>query len=197
MSENTVFYEKLAEAIRKYPYLYEKSRLRWFQALQIKKTFCVSTVNWTFTSLRSKCSRDKKLVGKKYLASSEQQKQQENFVFHHFEKVPRPILPRLHSGAACACVCHFPCAYACAYVCLFLRARLYTWKEGAPANRATGGGLTTSVYVSLENALKHLHARQGSPPTRGTLSTCPKHLARRDSFASVIFRAECNRRVSM
>ena len=28
------------------------------------------------------------------------------------EKVPRPILPRLHSGARYSCVCHFPCAYA-------------------------------------------------------------------------------------
>ena len=26
-------------------------------------------------------------------------------------------------------------------------------------------------YVSLEDALRRLHARQGSPPTRGTLST--------------------------
>ena len=32
-------------------------------------------------------------------------------------------------------------------------------------------------YVSLENASKRLHARQGSPPTRGTLSTCPRHPA--------------------
>ena len=37
-------------------------------------------------------------------------------------------------------------------------------------------------YVSLENAQKRLHARQGSPSTRGTLSSCPGHLARRDSF---------------
>ena len=53
----------------------------------------------------------RKLWAKKYLASGEQQKQH-NFVFvRHFENVPRPILPRLHSGAHCACVCHFPCAY--------------------------------------------------------------------------------------
>ena len=26
--------------------------------------------------------------------------------------VARPISPRLHSGAHCACVCQFPCAYA-------------------------------------------------------------------------------------
>ena len=49
---------------------------------------------------------------KKYLASAEQQKQQENFVFRHFENVPRPILPRLHSGSHYACVCYFPRAYA-------------------------------------------------------------------------------------
>ena len=54
----------------------------------------------------------RKLWVKKHLASAEQQKRQENFVFRHFENVPRPILPRLHSGAHCACVCHFPCAYA-------------------------------------------------------------------------------------
>ena len=45
-------------------------------------------------------------------------------------------------------------------------------RKGAPANRATR--LTklrweaNYSYVSLENALKRLHARQGSPPTRGT-----------------------------
>ena len=49
---------------------------------------------------------------KKYLASAEPQKQQENFVFRHFENAPRPILPRLHSRAHCACLCYFPCAYA-------------------------------------------------------------------------------------
>ena len=54
----------------------------------------------------------RKLWVKKYLASAEQQKQQENFVFRHFENVPCPILPRLHSGSHSACVCYFPCAYA-------------------------------------------------------------------------------------
>ena len=54
----------------------------------------------------------RKLWVKKYPASAGQQKQQENFVFCHFENVPRPILLRLHSGAHCACVCHFLCAYA-------------------------------------------------------------------------------------
>ena len=53
-----------------------------------------------------------KLWVKNYLASAEQQKQQENFVLRHFENVPRPILSRLHSGAHCAYVCQFPCAYA-------------------------------------------------------------------------------------
>ena len=54
----------------------------------------------------------RKLWVKKYLASAEQQKQQENFVFRYFENMLRLILPRLHSGAHCVCVCHFPCAYA-------------------------------------------------------------------------------------
>ena len=53
---------------------------------------------------------------------------------------------------------------------------LFTWREGAPANPATRGGLT------FENALKRLHARQGSPPTQGTLSTCLRQPARRGSF---------------
>ena len=52
------------------------------------------------------------VIRKSYLASAEQQKQQGNFVLRRFENVPLPILPRLHSGAHCACVCHFPCAYA-------------------------------------------------------------------------------------
>ena len=49
----------------------------------------------------------RKLWVKKYLASADQQSSRRNF-----ENVPLPILPRLHSGAHCACVCHFPCAYA-------------------------------------------------------------------------------------
>ena len=56
---------------------------------------------------------------------------------------------------------------------------LFTWREGAPANRATRGGLTSRTF---ENASKRLHARQGSPPTRGTLSTCPRHPAGWGSF---------------
>ena len=40
-------------------------------------------------------------------------------------------------------------------------------------------------YVSFENALKCLHARQGSLPIQGTLSTCPKHPARWGSFLHV------------
>ena len=43
-------------------------------------------------------------------------------------------------------------------------------------------GRANFSYVSLENALQCLHARQGSPPTPGTLSTFPGHPARRDSF---------------
>ena len=40
-------------------------------------------------------------------------------------------------------------------------------------------------YVSLENASKRLHARQGNPPCRGTLSTCPGHPSRRAIFCHV------------
>ena len=43
-------------------------------------------------------------------------------------------------------------------------------------------GRANISYLSLENALKRLHARQGSSPTWGTLSTYPGHPARRDSF---------------
>ena len=43
-------------------------------------------------------------------------------------------------------------------------------------------GRANLSYVSFENASKRLHARQGSPPTRGTLTTCPRHAARRGSF---------------
>ena len=51
----------------------------------------------------------------------------------------------------------------------------------APVNRAN----FSYAYVSLENVLKRLNTRQGSPPTRGTLSTCPGHPARR---GSILFR---------
>ena len=61
---------------------------------------------------------------------------------------------------------------------------LFTWREGAPANRVTLGEPTFS-YVSLENASKRLHARQGYPPCRGTLSTCPGHPFRRAIFCHV------------
>lgn len=39
-----------------------------------------------------------------------------------------------------------------------------------------------NLYVSLENALKRSHARQGSLPAQDTLLTCSGHLARWDSF---------------
>ena len=47
--------------------------------------------------------------------------------------------------------------------------------------RATRRGLTPHTFF-FENASKRLHARQSSPPTRGTLSTCPRHPVRRGSF---------------
>ena len=82
--------------------------------LQIKKnTFVLVLVSEHSQVSEINAAVVRKLwVKTKYLTSAEQQKQQENFVFRHFENVPRPILPRLHSGAHCACVCHFPCAYA-------------------------------------------------------------------------------------
>ena len=54
-------------------------------------------------------------------------------------------------------------------------------EPGYPSNRATPKKANFS-YVSSETAPKRLPARQGSPPTRGTLSTCPRQLARRGSF---------------
>ena len=46
-------------------------------------------------------------------------------------------------------------------------------------------GRANFSYVSLENASKRLHARQGNPPCRGTLSTCPRHPSRRAIFCHV------------
>ena len=46
-------------------------------------------------------------------------------------------------------------------------------------------GRANFSYVSFKNASKRLHARQASPPTRGTLTTCPWHQARRGSFCHV------------
>ena len=53
-----------------------------------------------------------KIVGKKLSGICRAAKAAGEFVFRDFENVPRPILPQLHFGAHCACVCHFPCAYA-------------------------------------------------------------------------------------
>ena len=78
----------------------------------IKKTFVLVLVSEHSQVSEINVTVIRKLWVKKFLASAEEQKQQENFVFRHFENVPRPILPRLHSGAHCSCVCHFPCAYA-------------------------------------------------------------------------------------
>ena len=61
-----------------------------------------------FTNLRNKYSRNKrKTEGKKVSGAGTDEVTQASR-----EKVSRPILQRLHSGAHCACVCHFPCAYA-------------------------------------------------------------------------------------
>ena len=40
--------------------------------------------------------------------------------------------------------------------------------EGGCPGKPSYPGRTNFSYVSLENALKRLHARQGSPPTWGT-----------------------------
>ena len=80
--------------------------------LQIKKPFVLVLVSEYSQVSEINKAMLRKLWVKKYLASAGQQKQQENFVFRHFENMLRLILPRLHSGAHYACVCHFPCAYA-------------------------------------------------------------------------------------
>ena len=108
-SENTVFYEKLAEAFCNYPCLYDKS---WLAVTNFKKPFVLVLVSEHSQVSQINAAVIRKSWVKKCPASAEQQKQQENFVFRHFENVPRPILPRLPSGAYCACVCHFLCAYA-------------------------------------------------------------------------------------
>ena len=46
-------------------------------------------------------------------------------------------------------------------------------------------GKANFSYVSLENTSKRLHARQGNPPCRGILSTCPGHPSRRAIFCHV------------
>ena len=45
-------------------------------------------------------------------------------------------------------------------------------KGGCPANRATLGGLLIRFF---RKRIECLHATQSSPPTLGTLSTCPGH----------------------
>ena len=81
--------------------------------LQIKEPFVLVLVSEHSQVSEINAAVIRGLWVKRYLASAEQQKQQENLVFvRHFENVPRPILPRLQSGAHCACECHFPCAYA-------------------------------------------------------------------------------------
>ena len=50
---------------------------------------------------------------------------------------------------------------------------------GAPANRATRGGLNSHTFLSFS------HTFLSYPPTRGTLSTCPTHPARQGRFCHV------------
>ena len=59
-------------------------------------------------------------------------------------------------------------------------------RQGAPGNRVTRltghPGRANFSYVSLENALKRLTSLmldRVTPPSRGTLSTCPRHPSRR------------------
>ena len=56
------------------------------------------------------------------------------------------------------------------------------------------GGGNFSYYVSLENALRRLRARQGKLPFRGTLSTCPKHPSRGLCFYRV--NGSCQREIT-
>ena len=96
---------------------------RW----RIKETFCVSTGKWAFTSLRNKCSRDKKIVGKKVSGTCRPSKAAGEFRLPPFWKHASPILRRLHSGAHCACVCHFPRAYATSLNIRYAYAYVAVW----------------------------------------------------------------------
>ena len=64
--------------------------------------------------------------------------------------------------------------------------QLYGGRPRVPLlTKLPSGGANFSYYVSLENALRHLRARQGKLPSRGTLSTCAKHPSRGLSFCHV------------
>ena len=54
--------------------------------------------------------------------------------------------------------------------------------EGGCPGKPSYPGRANFSYVSLENALKRLHARQANPPSRGTLSNCPRHPSKRTTF---------------
>ena len=55
---------------------------------------------------------------------------------------------------------------------------LFTWREGTPANRAILTLREPTFHVSLEDALKRLHARQGNLSSWGTLYICSRHPSR-------------------
>ena len=61
----------------------------------------------------------------------------------------------------------------------------FTWREDAPVTRLTELPWENQLFIPyFRNAWKHLHARQGNPPSRGTLSTYPWGTlnSRRDIF---------------
>ena len=111
-SESTVFYGKLAQVVRNYPCLRQIPAQVFSRLQKKKKPFVLVPASEHSLVSEINAAVIRKLWVNKDLAAPEQQKQQENFVFCRFENVPRPILPWLHSGAHCTCVCRFPCTYA-------------------------------------------------------------------------------------
>lgn len=60
---------------------------------------------------------------------------------------------------------------------------VYVEAEGATTNRVTHlSELPFRRANSFQNAFKRLHARQGNPPNRGTMSACQENPSRRAIF---------------
>lgn len=61
---------------------------------------------------------------------------------------------------------------------------LFTWREGARVTELRETELPWESQVLLRFFRSHSKAaaRQGNPPSQGTLSTCPRHLSMRAIF---------------
>ena len=95
-SENSVFYEKLAEEVRSYTCLYDKSSDD-FKATN--KTRPLSVYTFLFATMSSSLSAEQQIAaGEFHLCPS-------------FWKLGSSHTPRLHSWAHWACVRQLPCAY--------------------------------------------------------------------------------------